>query len=106
MKTVDKLKLFPLARIMTLTLFSWAALSGLVRGISTNTLSEILIGISFVFWCIESFLKPIVFAKPTPEFIERKMQATVGSAALHRFLTVSAIVCLAGGYVARYLIER
>ena len=106
MKNIDKLKLFPLARVMTLALFSWAALSGLTRGITNNTLSETLIGVSFVFWCVESFLKPIVFAKPTPEFLERKALATIGSPALHRFLSVSAIVCMAGGYIARYLIER
>ena len=106
MSIVDKLKLFPLSRAMALTLFSWSAYSSLMRGFHLHLMSEILIGIAFVFWCIESFLKPLVFGKPTPEFLERKALATVGSTALHHFLTVSGLVCLAGGYVARYFIER
>ncbi|WP_423021783.1 hypothetical protein [Undibacterium sp. SXout20W] len=73
---------------------------------SGNLLSETLIGMAFAFWCVESFLKPLVFAKPTPEFLELKAKATIGTMALHRFLAVSGLVCLAGGYVARYLIEN
>ncbi|MBC3864217.1 hypothetical protein H8K32_19105 [Undibacterium jejuense] len=106
MSILDKLKLFPLSRAMALTLFSWSAYSSLMRGFSSHLMSEVLIGFAFIFWCLESFLKPLVFGNPTPEFLERKAQATVGSPALHHFLTVSGLVCLAGGYIARYFIER
>jgi len=105
MNIIDKLKLFPVSRMVALTLFSWSAYSSLMRGYSMHLMSETLIGIAFAFWCVESFLKPIVFGKPTPEFFAQKAQATVGSIAFHRFLSVSGLVCLAGGYVARYWIE-
>ena len=102
---MEKLKLFPFARLMALSLFGWSALASFQRALAHDLLSEALIACGFVFLCVLYLLQPLVFAAPTAEFRARKAAATIGSAALHRFLSMSGLICLAGGYAARYLLE-